>query len=172
MRLRHWAVLLVLAAPLSACDNFSELDGAPTPNAITVTGLWEGTARTTTCTPAGGAVVDFCAVLAAGNDFPFRLVVNQQQDDRVAGLLDYAGALPTVGGIVTGDDTVRLAGNGVLTIDGTQLIMVIRNWSTDILGRGIAGSRMSGTWITEVTVQGTTATARAEHTIVSATRTQ
>jgi len=172
MRLRHLVVLLTLAVAVSACDNFSEINGAPTPNVITVTGLWEGTARTTTCTPVGGAVVDLCAILAAGNEFPFRLAITQQQDDRVGGLLDYVGILATMGGVVTGSDVIRLAGNDVLTVDGTQLVIVIRSWSTDILGRGIAGSRMSGTWITEAAVQGETATARAEHTIVSATRTQ
>lgn len=172
MRLRHLAVLLALAAPLAACDNFSEFDGAPTPNVITVTGLWEGTARTTACTPVGGAVVDLCAILAVGNEFPFRLTITQQQDDRVGGLLDYAGTLATLGGVVTGDDVIRLAGNAVLTSEGTQVVVLVRSWSTDILGRGIAGSRMSGTWITEATVQGETATARAEHTIVNATRTQ
>ena len=172
MRLRHLAVLLAVATPLAACDNFSEVDGAPTPNVITVTGQWEGTATTTTCTPADGAEVDLCAVLGAGNEFPFRLIVNQQQEDQVAALLDYAGILASTGGVVTRDDVIRLAGNAVLTIDGTQLIVVVRSWSTGILGRGIAGSRMSGGWVTEAAVQGTTATARAEHTILTATRTQ
>jgi hypothetical protein len=171
MRLRHLAVLLVLATPLSACDNFSEFEGAPTPNVITVTGTWEGTATTTSCTPAGGAEVDLCALLAAGNVFPFQTGLTQT-DDRVSGFLAYANLGVVVGGVVTRDDIIRMAGSGTQVVNGAQFSLVVRSWDTEILGRGIAGSRMSGTWITEATIQGSTSTARAEHTIVSATRTR
>jgi len=169
MRIRILALAVLLAVPLAGCDNFSNRQFVA-PDVITVEGVWSGTMATTACTPAAAPSVDACAVLTAG-DLAFQLFLSQQ-DDQLFGTLVYGDFVATIGGVVTEDDVIRLAGMGVATLGGIQYELIVRNWSTGILGRGIAGSRMTGTWTTEITEQGTEDTAVASHTIVSATRTQ
>jgi hypothetical protein len=164
---------LVLALPLLwvGCDGVSTVGSNPSPTIITVAGTWEGTAVTTSCTPASGAAVDICSVLTPASEFSFQLFLDQELDG-VRGSLGYAGVFVGVGGLITESDFIRLAGTTTGTLEGAQFNIVVRSWNTSILGGGIAGSRMSGTWVTEATIQGEEALARAEHTIVAAKRTQ
>ncbi len=170
--MRTRIVLVLVAVSLAACDNFSEFGNPPPPDVITVEGAWEGTASTSACTPAEGTSSDICQALLELGEFPFQLFLNQQ-DDRVAGTLHYAGLVAVVGGVVTEEDIIRLAGSALGILAGAQVTVIVRGWSTDILGRGIAGSRMSGAWRTEIAIQGSdTVVTVGEHTIVLASRTR
>jgi hypothetical protein len=161
----------LLATLLMGCDSFSSTNGGPTPNLITVTGLWEGTARTTSCTPAEGSSLDVCGLLTAADEFPVQLAL-EQQEGSVNGTLVFVDLFANLGGVVTISDLVRLAGIGTTSLMGSQIDVVVRNWETSILGPGTVGSRMSGTWVTEIVVRDEKGMTRAEHAIVSAYRTQ
>lgn len=164
-------VVLTLAAPLAGCDNFSTFDNAPTPNVITVAGLWVGTAVTTACVPAPDAVVDFCELITSAGEFDFQLGLGQEED-RLTGAVQYANLTAQIGGVVTATDTVRLAGSSLVSLNGVNYTIVVRNFNADIVGGGLPGSRMSGTWVTEAVQRDNGSVARAEHSIVAAMRTR
>jgi hypothetical protein len=170
MRLTQFVATSAMVLLVAGCNNFTGVDSA-TPNVIVVAGVWEGTAVTTTCVPAKGTDEDFCSKMAVSEEFSFQLYM-LQEGDRLNGELFYAGLSVMVGGVVTQDEFVRLAGSSSSAVNGGVFNIVMRSWNTSVVGRGVAGSRISGTWITEATVQGEESVARAEHNIVAATRTQ